>query len=169
MLREALRSLGRAAHFTEIAAEANRLFPEHQNSTHNWHVALSYPSVESLGIVWIGRKGMYGLAEHGYSRPETDLAEAVALIVEERFAETGQPVQFDTVLLELSNQRREIHPNSVTMALSFNDRLVDLGSGRYAPKNCNSDVPSDPPRDDFDIAAAFEAFSGGEGLKKDTE
>ena len=162
MLREALRSLGRAAHFTEIAEEANRLFPEHQNLTHNWHVALSYPSVESLGIVWIGRKGMYGLAEHGYSRPETDLAEAVTLIVEESFAETGQPVPSDIVLLELSNQRREIHPNSVTMALSFNDRLVDLGGGRYAPKNCNSDVPSYSPSDDFDIAAAFEAFSCGE-------
>ena len=78
MLLESLRSLGRAAHYKEIAEECNRLFPQREATVHSWHAALSLPGSETLGIVWIGRKGMYGLKEHGYSRPYTDLFDAVA-------------------------------------------------------------------------------------------
>ena len=123
MLLEGLRSLGRAAHYQEIAEECNRLFPQREATVHSWHAALSLSGSEALGIVWIGRKGMYGLREHGYSRPETDLFDAVARIVEAIFARTRRPVSSDSVMAELSKQRRELKLSSVVMALGINDRL----------------------------------------------
>ena len=164
MLRDAIRSLGRAAHYTEIAEACNRLFPEREGSTHNWHAALSLPESEALGIVWIGRKGMYGLQEHGYSRPETGIHEAVSKIVREQFARTERPVSAEVVIAELSKRRREVSRTSVTMALSFNDELDDAGMGRYVPKS--SDVNADGiPKAGYDISAAFDAFRGD----KDTD
>ena len=167
MLRAALRSLGRAAHYSEIAKEANRLFPEHQNSTHNWHSTLSQPSAAALGIVWIGTMGMYGLTEHGYSRPNIDMFDAIALIVEERYAETGQPVPYNFVFRELSKQRRELNPNSVLMALSFNDKLVDSGGSRFIPKPHTANESGNTPKGQFDIDAAFAAFSNDEDATKE--
>ena len=101
MLLEALRSLGRAAHYREIAEECNRLFPGRKTAVHSWHAALSLSESEVLGIVWIGRKGMYGLKEHGYSRPSTDLFDAAASIVETVFARTHRPVSDAVVMAEL--------------------------------------------------------------------
>ena len=162
MIREALRSLGRAAHYEEIAEECNRLFPERQKSTHNWHAALSESSSEALGIVWIGAKGMYGLKEHGYSRPDTDLFDSAAQIVEMRFAESQRPVSVDYVIAELSKQRRELKRNSVMMALSFNDKLRAVEGNHYAPKTHVAGKPKDAPRTSYDIDAAFSAFTGHE-------
>lgn len=160
MLLEGLRSLGRAAHYQEIAEECNRLFPERAATVHSWHAALSLPGSEALGIVWIGRKGMYGLGEHGYSRPETDLFDAVAHIVEEVFARTHRPVSGDIVMAELSKQRRELKPSSVVMALGINDRLETVDRDRYVPK-ASITSPIGVPRSRYDIAAAFRAFRVG--------
>ena len=63
-------------------------------------------------------------------------------------------------MAELSRQRREVQPNSVKMALSFNDRLELVGTGRYVPKNSGFSEPgSTPTPQNYDISAAFEAFS----------
>lgn len=161
MLYQALRSLGRAAHYTEIAEECNRLFPENQNSVRNWHAALSQPTSEGLGIVWIGQKGMYGLKEHGYSRPDTDLFNATAEIVEAIFAKTQRPVAVRVVMTELSKRRRELNYNSVKMALSFNDRLEPIGSERFIPKIYTPSKLNDALHT-YDIDAAFQAFSANE-------
>lgn len=158
MLREALRSLGRAAHYNEIAKECNRLFPERQNSTHNWHAALNQQSSEALGIVWIGSKGMYGLREHGYSRPEASLFEEVAQIVEASFSRNQRPVSVDYVMEELAKKRRELKRNSVVMALGFNDRL-DSVRGQYVPKGTPFGESNEAPvLPSYDIDAAFDAF-----------
>lgn len=162
MLREALRTLGRAAHFSEIADICNRMFVESQTSAHNWHASLGRPDAEAIGIVWIGRKGMYGLKEHGYSRPISDLSEAVAKIVAARFSETRRPVTIDFVMFELSKQRRELQRNSVAMALSFSDRLDSVGRDEYVPKAYAQSPSSDAGRIEYDIDAAFEAFSSSE-------
>lgn len=159
MLREALRFLGRAAHFEEIANVCNRMFPENRAITHNWHAALGLASAEALGIVWIGRKGMYGLKEYGYSRPPSDLFEAVAQIVETRFTETQRPVSLDFVMAELSKQRRELKRNSVMMALGFNDRLEYLGQDEYVPAKHPNRGNSDTGCPQYDVDAAFVAFS----------
>ena len=158
MLYEVLYSLGRAAHFSEIAAECNRRFPERETSIHSWHAALALPESEALGIVWIGRKGMFGLKVHGYSRPSMDLSVAVLEIVEAIFAETRRPVSEDAVIVELSKQRRELSSSSVKMALSFSDGLEAAGSGRYVPKDMTSSQRESPCAPEYDISAAFEAF-----------
>lgn len=161
MIREALRSLGRAAHYQEIAEECNRLFPDNRTTTHSWHAAMSLPSSEPLGIVWIGRKGVYGLKEHGYAKPEKDLFESVADIVERIYSETEQPVLDEVVIVELGRQRRELNPTSVRMALGFNSRVEAVGSGRYIPRSAFKDS-GDPSGSHLDISAAFAAFSAAE-------
>ena len=162
MLREALRSLGRAAHYQEIAEECNRLFPEKRISTRSWHAALSEPESEAFGIVWIGAKGKYGLKEHGYSRPDTDLFDSVAQIVEMKFVENQRPVPFDYVVAELSKQRRELKRTSVMMALGFNDKLKTVEGNRYVPKAHVLDMPKDAPSISYDIDAAYSAFTARE-------
>ncbi len=165
MLLEAMRSLGRAAHFDEIASECNRLFPAREISVKNWHAALSIaasPQEEQFGIVWIGRKGMYGLKEHGYSRPDTDLFEGVARIVETIHARTKRPVSDKTVMRELGKERRELSLTSVTMALSFNGRVEPVGRGMYVPKSAAAPVSPESQLPLIDMDAAFEAFAADE-------
>ena len=160
MILQALRSLGRAAHFREIGQRCNEMFPDKANTIHNWHAAMDRS--ERYGIVWIGRKGMYGLKEHGYSRPNKDLFDSAADIVERKYSETRQPVTDEVVIEELGKVRRELNPNSVTMALSFSERLKSLGGGRFVPKGApiNGSEKDNSPR--YDISAAFEAFAGEE-------
>ena len=141
MLVHALRSLGGAAHYTEIAEECNRLFPEEERPTHSWHAALSWnsqPERKDSGIVWIGRKGMYGLQEHGYSRPDAKLFDEVSRIVNATYERTQRPVSVDVVMTELGKKRRELSRKSVTMALSFHDSLLPVSDGRYVPKKDNT-------------------------------
>lgn len=160
MILEALRHLGRAAHFQEIAERCNEMFPGRANTSHNWHAAMDRS--ERFGIVWIGRKGMYGLKEHGYSRPSKDLFESAADIVERKYSETRQPVSDDVVIEELGKVRRELNPNSVKMALSFSERLTSLGGGKFVPKNASVDGSEKDSTPRYNISAAFEAFSGKE-------
>ena len=160
MAFQALRSLGKAAHFQEIAEECNRLFPDRQCSIHSWHESLLRPEALALGIVWIGKKGIYGLEEQGYSRPIRDIFDAVASIVEARFAHTGQPVPFDFVMRQLSIERQDPDFNSVNIALSINERLASKGNGRYVPKTqvrTNTTTTTVP----YDLEAGFDAFLSG--------
>ena len=162
MLRDALRSLGRAAHYEDIAYECYKLFPECRASVRSLHAALSgvaSPDRETFGIVWIGRRGMYGLKEHGYTRPDTDLFDAVATIVENKFDSTQSPVSQEIVITEISTQRRELKRNSVLMALAFNDRLEPLGRGEYIPKSSVPGRSSATQDMQYNIDAAFAAFS----------
>ena len=154
MLRQALLSLGGAAHYTTIAEECNRLFPAKQTSTRSWHAALLRPECENYGIVWIGRKGMYGLKEHGYSRPDTSIFDTAARIVIDIHARMGQPVAEFVVIQEMETIRGEVSVTSVKMALSLNDRLTSLGNGMYVPR-IREDGPLGPVHD---IDAAYKAF-----------
>ena len=160
MLLEALRDLGRAAHFAEIAERCNEMFPDRQNTIHNWHAALGQSSAEKLGIVWIGRKGMYGLREHGYSRPDKDIFDSVVDIVDSVYANTGQSVPDSVVIAEMGKVRREVHSNSVKMALSLNEKLKSVGGGRYVPKGTSTSESEKNPIPLYDMSAAIEVFSG---------
>lgn len=155
MILKALRELKRAAHYTEIADRCNELFPENERSAHNWHAALSrFAGEQKFGIVWIGRKGMYGLKEHGYSRPAEGLFAVVPRIVREQFAATNRPVSLEAVLRELSKQRREFKPNSVAMVLIFSDQ-IEKKNNNYIPA-----APEDAGAESkYDISAAMRAFT----------
>ena len=146
MLLEALRSLGRAAHFAEIAERCNEMFPNRENAIRNWHSALSQPSAEELGIVWIGRKGMYGLQKHGYSRPTKDLFDSAADIVERVYANTGQPVPDSVVIAEMGKVRREVHSNSVIDGLEPQRKIeISRCGGRYVPKGAGTSEAEKSP------------------------
>ena len=162
MISEALRSLGRAAHYEEIVQECHRLFPDKLTSTRSWHAAISgcaHPEREEFGIVWIGVKGTYGLKEHGYSRPDADLFTQVAEIVERIHSRTNKPVSEAVVIAELSSLRREWKITSVKMALGINERLETV-SGGFIPKEPKLTKPSDMETSSYNIDAAFAAFVG---------
>ena len=158
MLYRGLRSLGDAAHFSDIAKECNRLFPERENTEHNWHASLGHPEAKALGIVWIGRKGVYGLKEQGYTRPNRGLYDAAASIVEARFTQTGRPVPEAFVVSELMKERQHLHLNSATMALTLNKKLTPAGNRCYKPKDAIQEPGPDSREEDYDMDAGFEAL-----------
>lgn len=157
MVYQVMRSLGRAAHYREIAEEGNRMFPDRQSSTHNWHSALMLSEAIELGVVWIGKKGMYGLREQGYDRPTRNLFAAAAAIVESQFAATNRPVSFDFVMQELNKERQDPDRNSVLIALGINDRVEPLGHGRYIPKKQGAEANLSDDEEGYDFGAAFDA------------
>ena len=81
---------------------------------------------------------MYGLQEHGYSRPDAKLFDEVSRIVNATYERTQRPVSVDVVMTELGKKRRELSRKSVTMALSFHDSLLPVSDGRYVPKKDNT-------------------------------
>ena len=159
MILEALRSIGHVAHYQEIATKCNELFPDRQTTIRNWYGALSRDNMEELGIVWVGRKGMYGLKEQGYTRPTMGLYDVIPEIVEREFLRTKQPVTDQVVIAELRKDRKELDLTSVTMVLGFSNRIEPLGSGKYVPKAHNPIRSDKIPGSGFDISAAFQAFT----------
>jgi len=154
MVVKALRELGRAAHYGEIAALCNRLFPQSARTTRNWHAALCrFAAHEKFGIVWIGRRGMFGLKEHDYARPAERLYDAIPRIVRAQFAATGRPVAFEAVLQALGKQRRELNPDSVSMVLIFSEQIEEA-TGGYLPA-----TPTAPAESNHNITAAMRAFT----------
>ena len=104
---------------------------------------------------------MYGLKEHGYSRPDAGIFDSVAQIVEEKFLQTHRPVSIDVVMVELGKQRRELKRSSVAIALGLSKKLNPASGGGYVPRANAPDQPTGTPRPQYDINAAFKAFSGG--------
>jgi len=167
MIVKALRSLGRAAHYAEIAQTCDALFPDNQKSTRSWHNALclyAKPGKEEFGIVWIGVKGMYGLKEHGYFRPAEGLYQSIPRIVREQFARTRRPVSFDAVVREVSKQRREFNHSSVKMALAFSDQIKKANRG-YLP----APAAATAAESKYDIPAALQAFTSSKRQENESE
>ena len=157
MAYEALRILGRPAHYTEIAETCNELFPHRAKPSNQFLSILSSDSAKELGIVWLGSRGMYGLEEHGYQRPEADLYAQAAQAVKEIFGMTGNPVSEAQVINEMRRLRAIVVDTSIKMALSFNEQLSSVGNGRYVPKGVQPETESPA----YDISAAFDAFTSG--------
>ena len=159
MVLHALRSLGRAAHYQEIRGECNRMFPQKTLalSPQICINALLEAECRELGVVQIGRHGMYGLKELGFSRPPRKLFDAIPAIVEARFAETGEPVSIDFVIAELSKERQLINRGSVLRVLGHSDLMKSAGGGRYIPQKRSSDA-SEGKDEDYDMDAGFEAL-----------
>ena len=87
---QALRQIGRPAHYTEITEEVNRILPEEMEADpHNINAHMQrLPEI----FVWIGR-GTYGLAEVGLER-----SEFYADILERVFRECGHPLTIQETL-----------------------------------------------------------------------
>lgn len=131
----ALKRIGKPAHYTDITAMHNELFPEKEMSYKGVHVICSDSRGEELGIVWVGMKGIYALKEWGYRKPETDLFETVRIIVNRLYEETGKPVSHNSILAEIGKYRKAVNPKSVAMAMSLNKKLERLPNNFVVPRN----------------------------------
>lgn len=158
----ALRRLGTASHYSEVAEVCNDLWPDRpisDQATINTLMACEGDS--RYDVVWIGRKGMYGLTEHGYTKPRQDLAATVADIVKKEYKRTSAAVSIDTVMERMLDYRQLPDKSSVLMALSFNDHVTDLGHYRYVPAGTEqhrNDATSDST-EGYDFSAAFGDFT----------
>lgn len=159
----ALRRLGTASHYSEVAEVCNDLWPDRpisDQATINTLMACEGDS--RFGVVWIGRKGMYGLTEHGYTRPQQDLAATVADIVKKEYERTGAAVSIDTVMERMLDYRQHPDRSSVLMALSFNDYVADLGHYRYVPAGTErngNDAVHESADEGYDFGSAFGDFA----------
>ena len=130
----ALKIIGKAAHYTEVIEVCDSLWPNRSGPTEAYINALAAAAKSSEnGVVHIGRKGMYGLSEHGYSKPTQSLTETVAEIVHDEYAQTGRPVSADFVINRIRSYRHDPDTNSVKMALSFHNELKSVGNSMYVP------------------------------------
>jgi len=161
-----LKSIGRPAHFTEIAERYHSLFPEDQDTEHNIHARLIY---NPYGVVWIGIKGTYALEEWGYERPSLTLFNTVIEIVEQKYAETGTPVPYSVILAELGKYRRVINPSSVVFATYRNPRLTQI-EGDYFILKPIEEFETDAAAEELDrILQEFEGQFGGHQGEEDAQ
>ncbi|MDI6872616.1 MAG: sigma factor-like helix-turn-helix DNA-binding protein [Bacillota bacterium] len=136
----ALRHIGKPAHYSTVAEAYNSLFPHEPSNEKSIHAVLGR---EQNGIVWIGLRGTYALAEWGYERPTKGLYEAVAEIVRQRHATTGKPVSFTTIAAEIGKYRPVVNRNSVVIATQCNPHLREVGNNAFVPK-----APGEATEDD---------------------
>jgi len=130
MVYFALREIGKPAHYSEIAAMFNDLFPERPSSEHHVHAVLGR---EQCGVTWVGARGMYALREWGYERPSKGIFDAVTEIVTERHAATGRPVSFAVITAEIGRYRQIINPNSLLIATQCNPSIEQVYKDAFIP------------------------------------
>ena len=92
----ALRSIGEPAHISEIAEVYDGLFPEEQARGKNVQVSLE----RCDAVVWAGTS-TFALKEWGYSLPGGKITGTIALIVAEKYKNTGRPVHINAIMAEL--------------------------------------------------------------------
>ena len=149
----ALRDIGKPAHYSEVAETFNSLFPDDPMLERNVHAVLSRcadPNLEQFGIVWVRIKGTYALKEHGYERPNLGIHEAVAKIVEEKYAETGRPVHVSVIGTELGRDKRLVDPASFAFATGANERLEQVIKDYFIPKSLDQENTSQATANDLD-------------------
>lgn len=148
----ALKSIGRPAHYSEVADAYYDIFPE-PSSEHNIHAVLLR---EDNGVVWIGTKGTFALEEWGYERPLKTIFDTVTEIVEQRYVKTGKPVPFNVIVAEIGKYRKVIQPSSVVFASHCNPKLERVSGDCFVPKT-DAEEEKDISKDELDrILGEFE-------------
>ncbi len=151
----ALLSLGGPAHYTEIAKECSRLWPEREWLASGVLAALQRQvrrSPEESPWVWTGLRGVYALKEWGFERPERGLVADVVEIVQAIHGRTGKPVPFSTIQAEVGRRRQLVNANSLSFACQFNPRLKSVGQDRFLPadETAGADESGSSALDDLD-------------------
>lgn len=142
-LYAALQHIGKQAHASEVTEVYNSMFPEDQRTPENIHAVLSRcaaSDTEQYGIVWVGVKGTYALKEHGYERPKLGIFEAVAKIVEDKYAETGKSVHISVITTELGKHRQFVNPVSLAFATGVNDRIEQVSKDFFIPRAVSAEA-----------------------------
>lgn len=143
----ALRHIGRPAHYSRVAEAHNALFPNQPMSEHNVHAALGR---KRYGVVWIGVRGTYALAEWGYERPPRGLYEAATEIVRRIHGQTGQPVPMTVIVAELSKERRIVNRTSLVFATHFNAKLSRVFGDSFIPRDPGDQLQDELSADELD-------------------
>jgi len=143
----ALRSIGKPAHYSDVTAAYNRLFPDIPSPKHNIHAILSR---EECGIVWIGIRGTFALREWGYEHPSKTLFKTIQEIVERIYAQTGSAVSLNLINAEIGKYRRVVRTSSVFIATHFNPRLRDVGGNSFVPEYARPGQKEELSADDLD-------------------
>ncbi len=92
----ALRSIGEPAHISEITAVYDELFPGERTNERN----VQGPLERCDEVVWAGTS-TFALKEWGYSLPGGTITDTIALIVAEKYENTGRPVHLNAIIAEL--------------------------------------------------------------------
>lgn len=142
-----LRSIGRPAHYSEVTAEYNHLFPDEPSIEHNVHAVLTR---EAYGVVWVGARGTFALEEWGYHRPTRSLFETVEDIVSGLYKSTGNPVPFASIVAEIGKYRQVVNPISVTIAAHCNPNLQRVLKDFFIPKDSGEPVSEEMSTDELD-------------------
>lgn len=141
---QALRSLGRPAHFTEIAAKYRELFSEDAERTDNSIHAFFDRFPETFVLVG---SGIFALTEWGYD-PRIN---SVPTLVEHILKQSRRPLHVDEVI-EQAIKRYLWKTNSISAQLSTNPRICPFGNGFFGLKNRNYGK--------FDSSSAYEGVFG---------
>ncbi len=146
-----LETIGKPAHYSEVAARYNEAFPGDASSAHVIHATLG----RCADVVWIGTKGTFALTAWGYARPERPLFDQVAEIVRTQYALTGKAVPRDFVVSELGRTRRLLNRNSLEMALTMNAHVTRSGKNLFVPAQ---ETEEEPPEGDDSLDGMLRAF-----------
>lgn len=141
---QAMRSLGHPAHFTEIAAEYRKLFPDDAERKDNSIHAFFDRFPETFVLVG---SGTFALAEWGYD-PRIN---SVPTLVEHILEQSERPMHVDEIV-ERAAARYRWASNSVSAQLSTNRRIRPFGNGFFGLK--------DRLYGPFDSSTAYEAVFG---------
>jgi hypothetical protein len=125
-----LKELGGAAHYSEIAKKCIELFGS--NDRFSPRNILAYLTREpnlsknKLPWVWLGSRGVYGLKELGYLKPEKILFDEITYIVEDEFLKSHRPVSISKIKSEILKKRPFVNENSLMIACSLNEKVKYL-------------------------------------------
>jgi len=157
----ALHAIGRPAHYSEITEVYNSLFPDRPATERSIHSVLS---CEEHGVVWIGVRGTFALKEWGYERPSKSLFEAVAEVVQKRYAETRKPVPFTVITAEIAKYRKVVNRTSLIFAAHCNPSLRRISNDYFIPKGPGEQTQDEVSANELDkILQEFQKRSSAEG------
>lgn len=92
----ALRSIGEPAHISEITDVYDEMFPGEKTNERN----VQGPLERCEEVVWVGTSA-FALKEWGYSLPGGTITDTIALIVKEKYENSGRPVHLNAIIAEL--------------------------------------------------------------------
>lgn len=148
---QTMRSLGQPAHFTEIAREYRRLFPEDAARTDN-SIHAFFSRFEDT-FVLVGN-GIFALAESGYD----PTIKSIPALVERILAGSEHPLHEEQVV-KRALTRYQWQAQSIRAQLATNRHILSFGAGFFGLRN--------KPYGQFDSAIAYRELFGEEPASHD--
>lgn len=139
-----LRSIGRPAHISEITNMYDVMFPGELTNERN----VQGPLERCGEAVWVGT-GAFALKEWGYALPRETITDTIAMIVADKYAETGRKVHLNAIIAELG---RYIPAGADTESVKFTamrcPQIQALKGDFFIPRRRDKEVQE--PDNDLD-------------------